>query len=138
MATHSTLGERLRVVADGAVINADIRTERISSYLPMKDYGRVGALLVTDALNPTHTASVQILQATDDQGSDAKNLVTVTSDEEGGAKLLLAEASQDDMDGQNGFTHVAVRAVSDNDAALLGSAVLVRADSSYKPVARID
>jgi hypothetical protein len=136
--THSTLQERIKLVPGGAVINADIRTQRISSYLPMKDYGRVAAVLTTAAVTASKTATLQILQAKDDLGTDAKNLVTTTSGTLGGVQNLGAEASQDEMDGQNGFTHVAVRMVSNNDAALLGACILFRSDAAYKPVARID
>ena len=138
MATHARPNETVKLVADSAIVHADIRTERISSYLPMKDYGSVSAFMKTASVTASDTATLQILQATDDQGSDAKILVTATSDALGGVKTVSVTASQDEMDGENGFTHVAVRMVSDNDAALLAACFLARTDASYKPVARID
>ncbi len=134
MNTHGKISEFAK--HELAVYNADIVTPRTSTYRSARDFRQFAAVLVTSAITAGKKATVQLMQAKDALGTDAKVLGdAVNSDILGGSKLVQAEAYQAAMDGQNGFTHIAVTVSSDDTVPVVGAAVLVLADASYKPVA---
>lgn len=113
----------------------DVSTADVTGpWYSMQGFNRVLASAVTSVLADTDEVVVTLQQATDDEGTDAKDLgatVTFTATS-ADAALVQAEAMASDLD--DGFTHVAVKigatpAAGTTDAA----AVLVRGDGSYRP-----
>jgi hypothetical protein len=134
MITHSKAGEIISITRDGTIVNADIRTPRSTLWLPMKDYKRVGGYATSALLTLGAKLTAQLWQAKDDSGTDAKLLVTGESDGLSTAQEVSVEAGQDEMDGQNGFTHVKLLITTDNAGALLGAGFMARTEAVYKPV----
>lgn len=127
------LSEELDILE--GVVSDDIATADLTSdYYSMANARRVGAKLFTDTIAQTKIATIQLLQAKDDQGTDSKALtsvVTVTAPT-GGAKLqAYVEAMAEDMDRANGYTHVAVVVGSDNATAVIASAVIILGEKGY-------
>lgn len=102
-------------------------------FYDMQGYGRVAAFASTGQAADGTKLTVQLRQATDDEGSDEKDLgdpVEVTSDEADSVLEAMAEVNASDLD--TDFTHVAVQVTTD-ESGLNSQAVLIRADGSYRP-----
>ena len=126
-----------QVKAKFALINADITTDRTSSYVSPAGYKKIVALLTADTVAATKNATVQLLQATSDAGAGAKALTTPVEfvAPSGGATVaIMAEADIDQLDVKNNFKFVAVKVTSDNSTAVIGSATFLLADADYRPV----
>ena len=134
MATHAKAGEIISIVRDGTVQNADIRTARATLWIPMKDYKRVAAYATGAPMTLTKKITATLQQAKDSSGTGAKALATASSAGAATTEDVRVEVGQDEMDGQNGFTHVKLIIQSDNDAAHLGFGLIARLDPVYKPV----
>lgn len=136
--THMPMKISERVLIKEAVPPQDIATADVTSaYYSMKGVGRVLAALTTATIAEGRNATVQLMQAKDDQGTDAKalgDLVTVTAGVGGENLLVTAEATAAEMDHANGYTHVAVRVGSDdpNAAPPDGAAILIFGDLSFR------
>lgn len=113
----------------------DVSTADVTgSWHSMQGFGRVLASVATSVLADTDEVVVTLQQATDDTGTDAKDLgeaVTFTATS-AAAALVQAEAKASDLD--DGFTHVAVKVGATPAAGTTeAAAVLVRGDGSYRP-----
>ena len=134
MNTSQTMQERADHQIGLAV--QDVSTADVTGpWHSMAGYGRVLAAVVTDTLAVDDVVTVTLQQATDDSGTDAKDLgsavsVTATAAE---ASQLLAEAKASDLD--DGFTHVAIKvgATPDGATTINAGGALVRGDGSYRP-----
>ena len=134
---HSLFFERAKSYSAFDV--ADIQTVKTSSYHDMKDFRRVAAVVTTGTVTIAKTVTVEIMKAKDDQGTGAVVFETkaVTVTENSTVKIDIEKAAEflsyDEADGAD-YTHVALRAVSDNGAALNASAVLLFVEPRYVPV----
>lgn len=118
------------------VLNADIAAaDRTGAYHDVSGANRIMARLDTGAVGAGNNATIQLLQAKDDAGTGAKALSAAVSkvSAAGGVLAVEVEAKTEDMDTNNGFTHVAVQVGSDNATAVIGSAVLLLAGNRFNP-----
>src|SRR6056297_2982673 len=102
------------------------------SYYSMKDFNRVLANAVCDAVTADDTLTVKLVQATDDSGSDSKDLTAATTVTATGAEALLAQVEAKASDLDSGFTHVAA-VVGASANGTVAAATLVRGDGTYRP-----
>lgn len=134
MNPNMKLSEQLRI--EQGVLNADIATDRTSSYYDATGWRRFAAKLFADDVNSDKVCTVQLLQATDSSGTDAKALsseVTVTCDDSpSGDVEAIAEAQDSDFDSANGFKYIAVKVTSD-DTTVLANANLIMAGGRFGP-----
>lgn len=134
--TNQTVQERASY--DLGVAVQDVSTADVTgAYVDMQGFQRVAAVAVTDELAADDAVSVQLIQATDDSGTNAKNLgdaVSVTGTA-GDAAQLFAEAHVNDLDTANDFRYVAVQisATPDGSTTVNAGASMLRADGSYRP-----
>jgi len=125
------LTERVDVVA--AVAPQDIGTADVTGgYIAVSNYREILATLITGVLTDTKLATVELLQAKDSSGTDAKAFVTAVTAVADGAVAVIAEVggSMEYMDTNNGFTHVAVKLTCD-EAGKLGAATLALGNKRY-------
>ena len=119
------------------VVNADITTDRTESvYYPAANFRKIIGVLVTGSVADTKKAGVQLLQAKDATGTDAKDLGTAVEVVASGAQELIVtqEADAAAMDKANGFTYAGIKVSSDNGSAVIGAAALLLAEPRYAPV----
>jgi len=131
--THMKLSELVQV--QEGVTPQDIVGGKTSSYYSMAGIGRVLAVLTTATVAETKKATIQLMQAKDDQGTGAKVLGTAVekvADAGGEVIFLQVEAKASDLDLANGYTHVAVQVSSDDAVAVNGAAVLIFGDLSFR------
>lgn len=118
-----------------AIDSADIATaDRTSPYFAAGIARRVFARLVTGTVAQTKIATLEFLQATDDSGTGAKLLgerQTYTAPTGGGTADLSVDVDLDAIDGDNGFTHFAVKVTSDNATAVTGAVALAIGDLTH-------
>lgn len=119
-----------RAATSAAIPLADIGTAPVTGvYVPVANYRRFYAAIMSATVAQTKSVTLQFMQAQDASGTGAKVLgtaKTVTAPS-GGAKLLVeSENYVENLDTNNGFNHIAVRASSDAGAALNGAAILIR------------
>lgn len=121
-----------------AINNSDIDTaDRTSSYVPVKGFRQITGVGQCEALTVGKKLTVQLMQAKDDSGTDAKVLGTaaVYTAPTGGGRGKAQQHSYDEaLDSENGFTHVAVRIGTDLGSAVVGSAQILLSEPYYKPV----
>lgn len=133
--THGKLSEFSKI--ENALINADITTDRESTFRSAAGYKAFRAHLQTNNnVDNTKLATVQLLQAKDASGTDKKALsavTTYTSAADNSIADISAEATIDELDADNGYTYIAVKVTSDNGTAVIGSAVLELGDPDYLP-----
>jgi len=128
------ISERIQIKE--AVTPQDIATADVTSvYYDMKGIGRVAAALTTGTIAEGKKATVQLMQAKDDQGTGAKVLgdaVEVLAGTGGAELLVIAEATAAEMD--DDFTHIAVKVGSDDPNATPpeGAAILIFGDLSFE------
>ena len=119
------------------VVNADITTDRTGSvYYPAANFRKIIGILITGSVADTKKASVQLLQAKDASGTDAKNLGTAVEVVASGAQSLVVtqEADAFDMDKSGGFTYAGIKVSSDNATAVVGAAAVLLSEPRYAPV----
>jgi hypothetical protein len=119
------------------VVNADITTDRTGSvYYSAANFGKIIGILITGSVADTKKAGVQLLQAKDASGTDAKNLGTAVEVVASGAQELIVtqEAGAAAMDKANGFTYAGIKVSSDNATAVIGAAAVLLAEPRYAPV----
>jgi len=127
-----------RVQIKEAVTPQDIATADVTSaYYDMKGKGRVVAVLTTSTIAEGKKATVQLMQAKDDQGTDAKALgtaVEVVAGTGGGKLLVTAEATAAEMDHANSYSYVGVKVGTDDPNATPpeGAAILILGDLSFR------
>ncbi|MFD1675413.1 hypothetical protein [Alicyclobacillus fodiniaquatilis] len=118
------------VKIDQAFAPADISATKTSAYFSMANYRRVLAVSNVASIAEGKTTTIQLMQATDDQGTGAKVLGdAVTVNGAGAAVSATVEAFASDLD--DGFTCVAVQIVSTADSPIYGAALLLRGDGRY-------
>lgn len=120
------------IKTDQAIAPVDITTDRTGSYVAMRNYRQVQALVTTATVPTDSVVTVQLLQAQDDSGTGEKALsavVSQTAASGGEAITLTVEANASDLD--DGFTHVTAQVTCDDDAAVNGAALLIRANGRY-------
>jgi hypothetical protein len=130
MKVEAKISETIRV--DQIISPVDIDTDRTGLWLPVTHYRRALAVVTTDTVAQTKNVTIQLMQATDAAGTNAKALSDVVTKvaPTGGAKLTLqVEAKSDELD--EGFTHVSAKVTSDNGAVVNGAAVLIRGEGRY-------
>lgn len=137
MRTTQTIDERLDYAA--GVYSQDISSADVTGeWVDMSGYNRVAALVTSGQLASADAVEVTLQQATDANGSDAKDLgstVTYTAGSADEVAALLAEAAASDLDIANDFRYVAAKvgATPDGSTTINGSAVMIRADGDYRP-----
>jgi len=126
------LAEELLVVQ--AISPQDIGTADVTgSYISMTGCNRVLAVLTTDSLTAGKVATIELLQATNAAGANAKALkaaVTGTSPVGNGVVTVQVEVLGDEFDTNNGFAYFAVKATCNEDAKV-GAAVAIKGDLRY-------
>ena len=126
------LKEEIEVVQ--GVAPQDIGTADITgSYLPMSGADQILATLTTASLLAASTATIEILQATDDSGSGASVLVapvTGTAPVGNGEITISVGVKSDDFDTNNGFAYYAVK-VTCSVATTVGAATVARGHLRY-------
>lgn len=125
------LTEQVDVVA--AVAPQDIGTADVTGgYVDVSNYREILGTVITGALTDTKLATIELLQAKDASGTDAKAFVTAVTVVADGAVAVIAEVggSIELMDSNNGFTHVAVKVTCD-EAGKLGAATLALGNKRY-------
>lgn len=134
MNPNMKISEALRI--EQGVLNADIATDRTSSYYDASGFRRFAAKVFAKDVNSDKNVTVQLLQATDSSGTGAKalsSLVTVLSDDSpSGDVEAIAEAQDTDFDVANGFKYIAVQLTSD-DTTVLANANLIMAGGRFGP-----
>lgn len=131
--TNQTIAERAS--HDVGLAAQDVTTPATGDWFSMKGVNRVAAVVVTNALEVGDEVTVQLRRAEDDAGEGADDLgdAVVFTATAAGAQVIIAEAKASDLGGD--FTHVAVQVggVPDDANDIEASAVLIRADESYRP-----
>lgn len=125
------LAEELTVVQ--AVAPQDIGTADVTGDYIAMDSNRVLAVLTTASLTAGQTASIELLQATDDSGTGAKELkaaVVGAAPTGNGTVTVQVEVEGDEFDTNNGFAYFAVKATC-SEAAKVGSAVVIKGGLRY-------
>lgn len=130
--TNQTIAERASY--DVGVSPQDVGTSDVTGdWFSLESFRRVAAKAISGPAADTETLTVQLRQAEDSSGTNAKNLGTAVTATSGAADSILEvlqEAKASDLD--TGFTHVAVQ-LSCSEAGVSGSSVLIRADGAYRP-----
>ena len=134
----SLLSERLAVVAtvdpmDGAT------TARSSDYVNMEEFDKLLAIVLVGAI--TGTIDAKLEQATDSSGTDVKDvtgkaITQVADDEDNGQMLINLRADELDMD--NGFTHVRLTVTPTGGTTNLLGAVILAGDPKNYPASNYD
>lgn len=117
--------------------NADISTARTGPYHDVSHARTLLGILTVASIAAGSTLTVTLLQATDANGTSAKDLAEATVETDGdgespaGAALevLTVAANVEELDHANGFTFVAVKV--DTSAAAAGAGVLALGDLRY-------
>lgn len=118
------------------LLSADIIAGVTGAYHDVSGARRIAAQLQTGTVAAASTVTLQLMQAQDDAGTGAKALgdpVTVAAGVGGEALDLSVDAKVEDLDTNNGYTHVAVQADSDNATAVQASAVLILGNNRFNP-----
>jgi hypothetical protein len=113
----------------------------VTTWVAAANFHSIAALLQTGALGTSATVDAKLRQATDASGTGAKDiagksitqLVKATDDN----KQAIIECRADDLDINNGFTHVAL-SVTVGTAASLLSAMVVGGNARYQPASSLD
>lgn len=110
----------------GAITIADIVTPRSSTvFQSVAGYDRLTGVGVSSALASGKKMTVQLRQATDANGTGAKNLGTAKVGD-AQQREVMADARVEDMDHVNGFTFVGVQvSATDNGTAVNGSGLVI-------------
>ena len=126
------MNEELEVVQ--GVAPQDIGTADVTgAYLPMSGANQILATLTTESLLAASTATIEILQATDDSGSGASVLVapvTGTAPVGNGEITISVGVKSDDFDTNNGFAYYAVK-VTCSVATTVGAVTVARGHLRY-------
>jgi hypothetical protein len=129
MTPNARPSERVAVLA---AHDPDVHTAAayVTAYVAAKNYASFLAIIFAGTLGASATLDAKILQATDASGTGAKDLAgaAITQLTQAGTdsdKQALINFRAEDLDINNGFTHVAVSmtigtATSDAGAVLLG------------------
>lgn len=112
-------------------------TTVVSSYVPMSDCDAILAILETGVLGTSATVDVKLVQAKDASGTSVKDitgkaitqLVKASNDND----QVMLNCRSDELDVNNGFTHVAL-SVTVGAAASLISAQILGLYGRYQPV----
>lgn len=115
-----------------AIVDADITAAKTGGYVSLVDYRQAQAVVTTGTVAATKKVTVQLMQATSSAGAGAKVLgdpVEVVAGTGGEAITVAVEANASQLD--DGFTHIGVQTVSDNATAVIGAAVIIRANGRY-------
>ena len=134
MSSNHKLGEKSSLVI--AILNADITTDRTSSYYAAKGYRRARVVLRTDStLESTKVATVEFLEATDSSGTGAQRLGSLQTFTSNVASGELAELEYEvDLDTMSStYTHIAVKVTSNSAAALDAAVALELGEPRFKP-----
>jgi hypothetical protein len=130
--TNQTIAERASY--DVGVSPQDVGTSDVTGdWYSLESFRRVAAEAVSGPAADTTTFTVQLRQAEDSSGTNAKNLGTAVTATSGSADSILEvfqEAKASDLD--SGFTHVAVQ-LSCSEASVSGASTIIRADGAYRP-----
>jgi citrate lyase synthetase len=127
-----------RVQVKEAITPQDIATADVTSaYYDLQGIGQVMVVITTGTIAETKKVTVQLMQAKDDQGTDAKTLgdaVELVAGNGGEKLFITTEANAASLDLANGFSHIAVKVGSDDPAATPpdGAAVLIFGDLSFR------
>lgn len=110
-------------IKDGTALGGTVT----GRYYPMKNFSRILAVIQTTLANG-EDLELTLQQAKDVYGDSAKDLgdaVTFLNDSGGTREVVgRVEAYEDDMDGENDFTHVAVKALTSTSSD--GSGFMIR------------
>lgn len=115
-------------------------TTVVSTYVPMKDVDALLAVLETGVLGTSATVDAKLVQATDASGTSSKDitgkaitqLVKASNDND----QVMLNCRSDELDVNNGFTHVAL-SVTVGTAACLIAAQLFGFYGRYQPVDQV-
>ena len=117
------LAARLDPVSQGAATVA-------TGWVAVKDYHRLLAVLMVGALGASATVDAKVQQASDGSGTGAKDLTTaksITQLTQAGTdanKQVLINVEPDDLDLDNGFTHVRLSVTVATAACLIAALIL--------------
>ena len=131
-------------VAVVGTIDPDVLTATAftSDYVSMADYGQALGIVMAGTMVSTSTIDAKLLQATDSSGTAAKDITgkAITQLTEAGTdsdKQALINVRSDELDVDNGFTHVALW-IDVNTASTDGAGLLLGLDPSYGPASDND
>lgn len=141
------LTEQLKV--DNAIPSQSLGASNVTSdYFDMTKYRDALFMVNSGALADTNMVKMEIMQAKDASGTDAKavndadgNPLVVEFTNDTGSSMdaaeLLAEVQGALMDTNNGFTHIAVKITSD-DASSNVSGTLIRGNGRFMPTQNVE
>lgn len=127
MTTNSKLNEKIAVLA--ALNPASVAASTVvTTWVPVSNFHSVSAMLQTGVMGASGTIDAKLRQATDASGTGAKDIA-------GKAIVQIVKASGDnvqatigarvdDLDTNNGFTHVALSVTVGTAASLLAAQVI--------------
>jgi hypothetical protein len=112
----------------------------LTAWIPVAKFHRFAALIATGVLGASATLDAKFRQAQDAAGTGAKDITGKALAQivkaSGDNKQAILECQADDLDTNNGFTHVAL-SLTVGTAASLVAAVLV-GQSRYQPASDFD
>lgn len=129
MRTNAKLSQVLMGVI--GVVNTDITTDRTGDYHDVSGARRLLGQLVTGTVADGSNATIQLMQAKDASGTDAKELTSAVEAVSSGGEELLVEVDAEVAAMDTDFTHVAVKVTSNNGTAVPGAAVLNMGDLRF-------
>ena len=131
---NKKISEMIKV--EEGVLNADIATDRTSTWYDASHWRRFAAKIFAKAVNTGQVVTVQLLQATSDAGAGSKALSAVTTITASGSPTedLAGWAEAQDTDFDDGFSYIAVKLTSD-DTTVLANANLIMAEGRFSPSA---
>lgn len=110
--------------------DANAAATYLTAYVPAKDFMQFMAIVLAGTLGASATLDAKIVQATDSAGTASKDVtgLAITQLTQAGTdsdKQAIINVRQDDLDINNGFTHLALSmtvgvAASDAGGVLLG------------------
>lgn len=130
---NNKLSESLKIYGEGS---ADIDTSDLTSAV-YRDVAGAGRILVqaetVTNLTVGKILTLQLKQAKDSAGTDAKNLGDAVTFTAAGTEVgkVVAEKVASNLDSENGFTHVGFTVGTDLGSAVIASIVTILGELAY-------
>ncbi|QNB48203.1 hypothetical protein BR63_19170 [Thermanaerosceptrum fracticalcis] len=105
------------------------------AYFGMQMYNKALAVLNVGAMADTNTAKIELLQAKDASGTDAKAITgaeaTITASGSKTSGCAFVEVDVSSLDLANGFEYIAAKVTT--TGTIVSSVVLLRGDGRFEP-----
>lgn len=121
---------------DQGLAPVDITEEKTSPFLAMNEFRRIVILVNTGKVDSGKKVTVQLMQAKDAAGAEAKpmgNPVEKTVEEATGEMVhMVLESHVSEM--EEGYSHLGVKLGTNNPAGVTGAVEILRGEPRYYPV----